>query len=153
MHEAAEEERQASDDRLRAPLRQRLRASLKDFIDNDHFGDIYYAKATYLRRKGCPGGWFGDKARSGGGPLIDLGVHVIDLTPLPDGQSDQPVSVYGATFNKLGDRHEHERARSSYQSMSRSEGGQDIFNVEDHGHRDGALSTTARCCRSRPASA
>ena len=31
-------------------------------------GDIYYAKATYLRRNGCPGGWFGDKAYSGGGP-------------------------------------------------------------------------------------
>ena len=47
-------------------------AIMKDFIDNGYFGDIYYAKATYLRRKGCPGGWFGDKTRSGGGPLIDL---------------------------------------------------------------------------------
>ena len=42
-------------------------ALLKDFIDNDQFGEIYYAKTTYLRRKGFPGGWFGDKARSGGG--------------------------------------------------------------------------------------
>ena len=36
-------------------------AILKDFIDNGYFGDIYYAKATYLRRKGCPGGWFGTR--------------------------------------------------------------------------------------------
>ncbi|MDO5310330.1 MAG: Gfo/Idh/MocA family oxidoreductase, partial [Clostridia bacterium] len=33
---------------------------LKEFIDTDYFGDIYYAKATYLRRNGNPGGWFGD---------------------------------------------------------------------------------------------
>ena len=31
---------------------------LKDFIGNDFFGDMYYAKATYLRRNGNPGGWF-----------------------------------------------------------------------------------------------
>ncbi|MBR6777352.1 MAG: Gfo/Idh/MocA family oxidoreductase, partial [Clostridia bacterium] len=54
-------------------------AVLKDFIDAGDFGEIYYAKANYTRRNGCPGGWFGEKARSGGGPLIDLGVHVIDL--------------------------------------------------------------------------
>ncbi|MBO4548143.1 MAG: Gfo/Idh/MocA family oxidoreductase [Abditibacteriota bacterium] len=54
-------------------------AVLKDFIDSGDFGEIYYAKANYTRRNGCPGGWFGDKSRSGGGPLIDLGVHVIDL--------------------------------------------------------------------------
>lgn len=76
---------------------------LKDMIDNDQFGEIYYAKATYLRRNGNPGGWFGDKARSGGGPLIDLGVHVIDLSRYLLG-GPKPVSVYGATFRKLGNR-------------------------------------------------
>ena len=75
---------------------------IKDYQSTDFLGDIYYAKATYLRRKGNPGGWFGDKARSGGGPLIDLGVHVIDLTRfLMD--NPKPVSVYGATFQKLFD--------------------------------------------------
>jgi len=76
---------------------------LKDLIDNDQFGEIYYAKATYLRRNGNPGGWFGEKARSGGGPLIDLGVHVIDLARYLLG-GPKPVSVYGATFHKLGNR-------------------------------------------------
>ncbi|MBO4548882.1 MAG: Gfo/Idh/MocA family oxidoreductase, partial [Abditibacteriota bacterium] len=52
---------------------------LKDFVDAGDFGDIYYAKARYIRRNGAPGGWFGDKSRSGGGPLIDLGVHIIDM--------------------------------------------------------------------------
>ena len=102
-------------------------AILKDFIDNGYFGDIYYAKATYLRRKGCPGGWFGDKSRSGGGPLIDLGVHIIDLCRYLMGRP-QPVSVYGATFNKLGDRHEI-KSDVEYKSDSRS--GHDIFDVED----------------------
>lgn len=78
-------------------------AILKDFIDKDYFGDLYYAKATYLRRNGNPGGWFGDKSRSGGGPLIDLGVHVIDLARYLLGRP-LPVSVYGATYQKLFNR-------------------------------------------------
>lgn len=40
---------------------------VRDFIQNGSLGDIYYAKATYLRRNGNPGGWFGDKSRSAGG--------------------------------------------------------------------------------------
>ena len=52
-------------------------AVVQDFINEGYFGDLYYAKATYLRRNGCPGGWFGDKSRSGGGPLIDLSlIHI-----------------------------------------------------------------------------
>ncbi|MDR1704688.1 MAG: Gfo/Idh/MocA family oxidoreductase [Clostridiales bacterium] len=73
---------------------------LKDFINNGDLGEIYYAKTTYIRRFGCPGGWYGDKARSGGGPLIDLGVHVIDLTRYLMG-NPKPVSVYAAAFDKL----------------------------------------------------
>jgi predicted dehydrogenase len=76
-------------------------AIIKDFINNGFMGDIYYAKATYLRRNGCPGGWFGDLKYSGGGPLIDLGVHVIDIARYLAG-CPQPVSAYGATFNNLG---------------------------------------------------
>ena len=102
-------------------------AVLKDFIDSGSFGEIYYAKAQYLRRKGCPGGWFGDKSHSGGGPLIDLGVHVIDLCRYLMG-GPQPVSVYGATFNKLGDRRHIKDARG-YSSTVVSK--DDIFDVED----------------------
>ena len=75
----------------------------KDFIDAGSVGDLYYAKAVYLRRNGCPGGWFGDKSRSGGGPLIDLGVHVIDLVRYLM-SCPKPVSVYGATFSNIGKR-------------------------------------------------
>ena len=75
----------------------------KDFVDKGYIGDIYYAKAQYVRRHGNPGGWFGDKSRSGGGPVIDLGVHVLDLTRYLMG-NPKPVSVYATTFSKLGNR-------------------------------------------------
>ena len=102
-------------------------AVVKDFIENGSVGDIYYAKATYLRRNGNPGGWFGDKARSGGGPLIDLGVHVIDLTRYLMG-NPKPVSVYGATFHKLGNR-PNVKGAAGY--ASEGKGQNDVCDVED----------------------
>ncbi|MDT2746692.1 Gfo/Idh/MocA family protein [Vagococcus fluvialis] len=100
---------------------------LQDFLTSEFFGDLYFAKAQYLRRHGNPGGWFGDKSRSGGGPLIDLGVHVIDLVHY---LFDQPkvTSVYGATFRKLDSRKEL-KDETDYSSVSKSE--KDIFDVED----------------------
>lgn len=78
-------------------------ALLQDLVKEGFFGDIYYAKASYLRRNGNPEGWFGDKSRAGGGPLYDLGVHVIDLVRYVEGNK-KPVSVYGATWQKLLNR-------------------------------------------------
>ena len=100
---------------------------IQDFLRAGTLGDIYFAKATYLRRNGNPGGWFGDKSRSGGGPLIDLGVHVIDLTRYLMG-NPKPVSVYGATFKKLGNR-SGLKEKVQYSSVSKSE--KDICDVED----------------------
>ncbi|MEK4058204.1 MULTISPECIES: Gfo/Idh/MocA family protein [Paenibacillus] len=76
---------------------------VKNFIEKDELGEIYYAKATCIRRLGNPGGWFADVERSGGGPLIDLGVHVIDLCWYMMGRP-KPVSVSGNTYHKLGNR-------------------------------------------------
>lgn len=76
---------------------------LKQFIDQGELGDIYYAKTSCLRRLGNPGGWFSDKSRSGGGPLIDLGVHMIDICWYLMGKP-RPVSVSGNTYNNLGNR-------------------------------------------------
>ena len=101
---------------------------VKEFIENDYFGELYYGKATYLRRHGAPGGWFGDKSRSGGGPLIDLGVHVIDLTRYLLG-NPKPVSVYGATFYKLANRPSVKLPKDAYASVGKSN--DDIFDVED----------------------
>ena len=52
--------------------------SIKKRIDAGEFGDIYYAKTSYMRRRGEPKGWFTDKEISGGGPILDIGVHAID---------------------------------------------------------------------------
>ncbi len=76
---------------------------LKSFIDSGDLGEIYYAKASCIRVLGNPGGWFADKERSGGGPLIDLGVHVIDLCWYLMGKP-KVKSVSGNTYNKLGNR-------------------------------------------------
>ncbi len=107
---------------------------IKDFIDAGNFGELYYAKATYLRRNGNPGGWFGDKSRSGGGPLIDLGVHVIDFVRYLFG-NPQPVSVYGATFQKLLNRPNVKKtsahATTGLQHKSDEAGNHDICDVED----------------------
>ncbi|MGF9977165.1 Gfo/Idh/MocA family oxidoreductase [Viridibacillus arvi] len=76
---------------------------LKSFIDAGKLGDIYYAKATYTRRLGNPGGWFVDVNKSGGGPLIDIGVHIIDICWYLMGRP-KVKSISGNTYNHLGNR-------------------------------------------------
>ena len=100
---------------------------VKDFIDNGYAGEIYYAKAQYVRRHGNPGGWFSDKARSGGGPVIDLGVHVIDRARYLMGRP-MPVSVYAATFDKLGKR---DYLKTNVGWMPKGASEKDICDVED----------------------
>jgi predicted dehydrogenase len=54
---------------------------IKRHIDAGALGRVYYAKAHWMRRSGIPrmGSWFVSKEQAGGGPLIDLGVHVLDI--------------------------------------------------------------------------
>jgi predicted dehydrogenase len=75
---------------------------LKQFIDHDHMGDIIYARCKALRRRGVPHwGVFIDKEQQGGGPLIDIGVHILDLTLFFMGYP-KPISASGITSNRLG---------------------------------------------------
>lgn len=76
---------------------------LKRFIEGGELGEIYYAKTGWIRRKGIPGmgGWFTTKSRSGGGPLIDIGVHVLDLALWLMG-NPKAVAVTGSTYAKFG---------------------------------------------------
>ena len=76
---------------------------IKQFLDQDELGEVYFAKATCIRRFGNPGGWFADTERSGGGPLIDIGVHVIDVLWYLMG-CPKVKSVSGNTYYKLGNR-------------------------------------------------
>jgi len=56
-------------------------AVLRDYIRRGKLGDVYYARVSYVRRRGTPGvgSWFTQKSLAGGGPLMDIGVHMIDL--------------------------------------------------------------------------
>jgi predicted dehydrogenase len=76
--------------------------ALKDRVDAGVLGDVYFARTVWHRRRGIPrfGGWFGQKALSGGGPLIDLGVHRIDLALWLMGYP-KPVWVMGSTYNPI----------------------------------------------------
>lgn len=65
-------------------------------------GEIYFAKAHALRRRAVPTwGVFPNKALQGGGPLIDIGTHALDMT-LWMMDNYEPVSVFGSVFYKLG---------------------------------------------------
>lgn len=74
---------------------------IKALSDAGKFGDIYSAKACWLRRRGTPLGWFTNLSKSGGGPVIDIGVHVIDLAWYFMGKP-KPVRVSAVTYNKIG---------------------------------------------------
>ncbi|TCC34823.1 Gfo/Idh/MocA family protein [Kribbella sindirgiensis] len=80
-------------------------AALKHQIDEGQLGRIYYAKAHWMRRNGIPGmgGWFTNRELSGGGPLIDLGVHILDMALHLMGEP-QVSTVSASTFAELGPR-------------------------------------------------
>lgn len=85
-------------------------------IKNGEYGRFYAGRCGWIRRRGIPGdgSWFSEKAKAGGGPLIDLGVHMIDLAVYLMG-NPKPVSVSGSTFREIVGDH--------------AKGG--IFDVED----------------------
>lgn len=76
---------------------------LEEYIREGELGDIYYITTGCLRRAGNPLGWFADKSKSGGGPLIDLGVHIIDMSRYLMGKP-KPVSVSCMTYGGIGSR-------------------------------------------------
>jgi predicted dehydrogenase len=77
--------------------------ALKDLAASGALGRVYYAHTRWFREFGLPkfGGWFGQKAMSGGGPIIDLGVHRLDLAMWLMG-SPAPVTVSAATYDPIG---------------------------------------------------
>ncbi len=77
---------------------------LKEVIKSGRLGEIYSANGTWLRRRGIPGwGKFHMRRESLGGPLIDIGVHVMDLAVWLMG-CPKPVAASGKVYRKFGDR-------------------------------------------------
>ncbi|MBW8351370.1 Gfo/Idh/MocA family oxidoreductase [Bacillus sp. IITD106] len=79
---------------------------LKEACKNGDLGEVYFAKAHAIRRRGVPTwGVFMDIEKQGGGPLIDIGTHALDLALwLMDNY--KPKLVVGSTFQKLKDKSE-----------------------------------------------
>jgi predicted dehydrogenase len=90
----------------------------KRLIESGSLGDVYYGNAGWRRMRGMPrfGGWFSQKKMSGGGPLIDLGVHMLDLTRWLIG-SPKAVTVSASTYSHIA------------QSLAREQNKE--FDVED----------------------
>jgi predicted dehydrogenase len=78
---------------------------VKRYIETGALGTIYYAKAHWMRRSGIPllGSWFVSKELAGGGPLIDLGVHVLDIAMYLMGEP-HASTVSASTFAAFGPR-------------------------------------------------
>jgi predicted dehydrogenase len=77
----------------------------KQAISKGYAGEVFHARSQWLRTRGIPigtGGWFSRKAESGGGPMIDIGIHMLDLGWHLLGQP-RPLSVFGATHEKFRD--------------------------------------------------
>ena len=75
---------------------------LKQVCDRGDLGEIYYAKARALRRRAVPTwGVFLNEEEQGGGPLIDIGTHALDMT-LWMMNNYEPEMVVGTKYHKLG---------------------------------------------------
>lgn len=103
--------------------------ALKQIIDAGLLGDIYYAKAGWLRREGIPGmgSWFTRQAKSGGGPLMDIGVHMLDMALHLLGEPGVTAAT-AATYAEFGPRG---KGASAYGLNRKTDVTADDFDVED----------------------
>jgi len=101
-----------------------------DYVRKGLFGEIYHLRAVLIRRRGIPGlgGWFTTKAASGGGPLIDLGVHWFDVSMYISGLW-KPTSVSAMNYAKFGKDMRNYRYVSMWAGPPKYDG---VCDVEDY---------------------
>ncbi len=103
---------------------------VREYVEAGLLGEIYHMRAVLIRRRGIPGmgGWFTTKAKSGGGPMIDLGVHWFDLAMWLSGHWN-PTSVIARTYAKFGPVMRDYKYVGMWAGPPRYNG---IFDVEDY---------------------
>lgn len=103
--------------KLSVGFQHRYRPACQALIEarkNGVFGDILFVKVRALRRRGIPNwGVFGQKKLQGGGPMIDIGVHMIEAAYEFMG-CPKPVAAMANTWTYLGDKEEKTHVRSMW---------------------------------------
>ena len=112
---------------------------LRDRIERGELGEITHVEANYVRRRGIPGrgSWFTRREIAGGGALIDIGVHAIDLALYLLGEPEV-TEVSGVTRSEFGARDDY-----VYFEMWGDDDGPDGFDVDD------STSAFVRCADDR----
>ncbi len=97
---------QKTDKKLSIACQNRFREDslfLKKVCEEGDLGEIYFAKAIALRRRAVPQWLLLSEAEQGGGPLLDIGTHALDLT-LWMMDNFKPKMVVGSHYRKLAGR-------------------------------------------------
>jgi predicted dehydrogenase len=119
----------AADRVLEIAFNHRRRADvqyLRRYLDEHDIGRIYHARSSWRRRAGIPGlgSWFTNREMAGGGPMVDLGPHMLDIAlHLMDEPRVERVSA--VTYGELG------RGGRGGSTAAKTTGGNRAFEVED----------------------
>ncbi|QHT59787.1 Gfo/Idh/MocA family oxidoreductase [Paenibacillus lycopersici] len=105
-------------------------AALHAIAASGELGEIYYAKARFMRRRGVPYGWFTSNQYSGGGPMMDIGVHALDAAWWMMGMPE-PERALGKLFHKIAPY--DTKGVGFYEAMSSENKADPVYDVEDLG--------------------
>ena len=119
----------AADRVLEIAFNHRRRADvqfIRRYLDEHDVGRIYHARTSWRRRAGIPGlgSWFTNREMAGGGPMVDLGPHMLDIALF---LMDEPrvTSVSAVAYGELG------RGGRGGSTAAKTTGGTRTFEVED----------------------
>lgn len=103
---------------------------VKEAIEDGRLGEVYQIRVKLIRRRGIPGlgGWFTTKARSGGGGLIDIAVHFLDLVMYVTGYWN-PTRVSAKVYTKFGSPIKDYHYVNMWAGPAKEDG---VFDVDDY---------------------
>ena len=103
---------------------------IREWIKSGLFGQIHHMHFACVHRRGIPGlgRWFTTKAESGGGAMIDTGVHFLDLSMYLSGHW-APTAVSAMTYAKFGPKMRDYKYANMWAGPPEYNG---VFDVEDY---------------------